>query len=78
VNEALGAWDTHPDSHKPEIARTTFLKSKILKMLGEVKEAERCRQDAILRRKQIAGAPSRPDDDLTEEDFDTLVMFWSR
>lgn len=77
VEQALKIWLVAEKVYQPEIARTTFLQSKILQAKGKIHEAE----EANLIAKSLLGRLRRDSteaDGLTEEDFDQLVTFWSR
>ena len=78
IDQALKVWSVDPQKYAPEIARTTYLKAKILFSTGQEDEATRIFQNAIALRKRIAGMSKVHDMDLTEDDFDKLVTFWSR
>jgi hypothetical protein len=62
----------------PEIARTTFLRAKVLNQEGETQEATSLFKQARDLRNSIPGAPKRSDAHLREKDFDELVTFFSR
>lgn len=78
IGQALRAWNMQPASYQPEIARTTFLKSKLSMLKREVDVADRLRKEAAALRVKIPGAPEKAVEDLEECDFDKLVTFWSR
>lgn len=65
-------------SYGPEIARTTFLKSKLAGLRGDQVNAEKLRSEAAELRAQIATALPKAVYELQEEDFDGLGTFWSR
>ena len=67
-----------PSSYGPEIARTTFLKSRLAILQGEKDEADNLREEAATLRAKIPNAPQKAINDLEESDFDELVTFWSR
>ncbi|KAK2600215.1 hypothetical protein QQS21_005011 [Conoideocrella luteorostrata] len=77
VNGALEIWFVDQSAHMNEIARTTFLKSKLLEAIGKTKEAAIALKFAYDLRQKI----TEDDSDvasLTTEDFDKLVGFWAR
>jgi len=78
VDNALAVWEIAPRSYEAEIARTTFLKAKILYQHGDQNQAKRLFRQAVRSRSKIRGEASVDDGSLTEEDFDGLVTFWSR
>ena len=67
-----------PASYGPEIARTTFLKSRLREAQRRLNEAEALRKEAAALRATIPNAPEKAVDELEESDFDELVTFWSR
>lgn len=77
VEQALKVWSVDERIYQPEIARTTFLKSKVLRARGKDEEATEIASIA----RTLGGSLRRDGSDageLTEEDFDQLVTFWSR
>jgi len=63
--------------YRNEIARTSYLKSKVLETSGSVEQATQLRAEAIEIRSTILGKPTTVEN-LTEDDFDDLVTFWSK
>ncbi|KAK1775513.1 tetratricopeptide repeat domain-containing protein [Copromyces sp. CBS 386.78] len=79
VGQALKVWSADAEKYRPEIARTFFLKAKVLSMLGQEAEAKELFEAAAALRSKIAKvAGKKTMEELTEEDFDELVTFWSR
>lgn len=78
IEQALKAWNMQAASYGPEIARTTFLKSKLAGLLGDQVNADKLRGEAAELRARIATALPKAVHELQEEDFDELVTFWSR
>ncbi|KAF2110706.1 hypothetical protein BDV96DRAFT_667086 [Lophiotrema nucula] len=78
VDQALSAWAAASDSYKAERARTSFLKAKILFQQGDVANATKLYKLAVRSRSRLLSGQSKDGSDLTEEDFDVLVIFWSR
>ncbi|KAJ4415136.1 hypothetical protein N0V82_007506 [Gnomoniopsis sp. IMI 355080] len=77
VNVALNIWSVDTNVHKPQIARTTFLKSKLFEMTGKAQKASialrvanRLRNEIIKDDREVAS--------FTKEDFDNIVAFWAR
>ncbi|KAI8659981.1 NB-ARC domain-containing protein [Fusarium sp. Ph1] len=61
-----------------ELARTTFKRSQLHRLMGEDCEADELREKAYKIRKKLKPGDIVPVEKLTEEDFDSLVAFWSR
>jgi hypothetical protein len=61
-----------------ELARTTFKRSQLHRLMGEGCEADELREKAYKIRKKLKPGDTVPVEKLTEEDFDSLVAFWSR
>ncbi|ORX98663.1 hypothetical protein BCR34DRAFT_523570 [Clohesyomyces aquaticus] len=78
TNQALATWQADNIGFRNEIARTTYLKSKIMEQLGEAEEANTLRADAIERWRKLRPNSSLSGAELTEREFDDLVTFWSR
>ncbi|KAK4497676.1 hypothetical protein PRZ48_010329 [Zasmidium cellare] len=78
IEQALTSWKLDASSFKQEIARTTWLKSRQRGMSGNPDEARELREEAYRMRQQLRPDDARPWHELTEEDFDDLVAFWSR
>lgn len=66
-----------PNAHKPEIARTTFLKGKLFEASGKPQKASIALRVATRLWKEIT-KKDRDVKSLAMEDFDGLVAFWSR
>ncbi|KAL9078237.1 MAG: hypothetical protein Q9157_002855 [Trypethelium eluteriae] len=78
VDQALKVWRLRESVYTPEIARTTFLKAKIIMKQRDEFIATSLFKDAKSLRGRIPGAPEKADADLRESDFDNLVTFFSR
>ena len=63
--------------YKPELARTTFLKAKLLQSLGKDQKAAVALKVSNRLRREITQT-WKESADLTMDDFDKLVTFWSR
>lgn len=71
-------WRRKESIYIPELARTTFLKAKLLMRSGSEIKAAALFKEARSLRNSIQGAPKKADADLKEYDFDQLVTFFSR
>jgi hypothetical protein len=71
-------WESDREVYRPEIARTTFLKAKVLFRKNDVKDATEAFKEAANLRRKTKYAAAKDDRDLVEDDFDDLVTFWSR
>ncbi|KAI9794810.1 MAG: hypothetical protein M1816_002938 [Peltula sp. TS41687] len=78
IDQALKVWGADRTIYKPEIARSSFLKAKILYHLGEEKKASELLKEASTARRELKRSSKKQDGDLIEEDFDELVTFWSK
>lgn len=70
-------WSADESSYRPEIARTTFLKAKVVMALDREMEAAALYHKALASRKRLTIQPQKHEQ-LGEADFDELVTFWSR
>ncbi|KAJ5623412.1 hypothetical protein N7490_012017 [Penicillium lividum] len=77
IDQALKNWSVDSETYAREIARTSYLKAKVLSEAGQEDEATSLLQEAASIRHKITGE-ERDGKDLREEDFDELVTFWSR
>jgi hypothetical protein len=65
--------------YRNEIARTSFLKAKVLTQLGNDEAAAACfREATVLRSSLLPVSAAKASRDLVEDDFDQLVTFWSK
>jgi hypothetical protein len=65
--------------YRNEIARTSFLKAKVLTRLDDSQPAAACFREATGLTTSILGVPAaKADRNLVEDDFDQLVTFWSK
>lgn len=78
IDQALMSWKLDAPSFKQEIARTTWLKSRQKGQSSNPDEARELREEAYRMRQQLVPDDTRPCEELTDEDFDSLVAFWSR
>ena len=74
----MQVWNKSAKFYVPEIARSTFVMARVLGESGHCKEAAAMLKDAASLREKIPWAPKVDVSLLTEADFDTLVMYWSR
>jgi hypothetical protein len=77
MNRALEIWSVDPSAHKNEIARTTFLKGKVLAAMDKMEKVSIALKVACRLRKEIT-KEDRDVDSLMMEDFDQIVAFWAR
>lgn len=61
-----------------ELARTTFKKGQLLRLMGQDSEAETAILQAYEMRKELEPQDTRSLEELEEKDFNMLVAFWSR
>ena len=78
IDQALKVWSTNKQVYIPELARTTFLKARVLFQQKEDKSASVLFKEAVKLRNSIQNIKTKPDRELEEKDFDELVTFWSR
>ena len=75
LEQALSIYN-NDSLYKNEIARTTYKLGCVLQDLGEMSNGRiEIEKAETLHRQMLSGAP---DQDVDEESFDKLVMFWSR
>ena len=75
LEQALSIYNNDP-LYNNEIARTTYKLGCTLQDSGEMSKGRMMIEKAEMLRCQILGGA--PDQDVDEESFDKLVMFWSR
>jgi hypothetical protein len=78
IDQALKVWSVDRRSYKPEIARTSFLKSKLCRLSGDDANSALSLATAVELLKEINGLSVKGVNELDETDFDQLVTFWSR
>ncbi|KAL2879140.1 hypothetical protein SGCOL_005563 [Colletotrichum sp. CLE4] len=87
VDQALVTYDANEGAHVPEIARTTFMKARILykmKLLDDQNDEISHKEDiellekAHLMYRQLVPSTQIPPGALRESHFEDLVTFWSR
>lgn len=77
ITQALNIFTTSP-FHKPEASRATFKKAKLLQEQKKTKEAAATRAEAIDLRRAIVPEDIRSPHELNDDDFDKMIIFWSR
>ena len=77
INGALDIWSVDPSACRNEIARTTFLKGKLLAAQGKMQKASIALKVACRVRKEVT-KEDRDVNSLTTEDFEEIVAFWAR
>lgn len=81
MDEALRIWGDKPQ-YKNRVARTSFMKGKFLVDIAaesdgdEARKGHECIEKAKALYSELAGPQTSLE--LTEADFDNIVMFWSR
>jgi hypothetical protein len=60
------------------MARTTFLKAKVLFTRDDVKDVTKAFKEAVNLPRKVKPAIPKGERDLVGEDFDDLATFWSR
>jgi hypothetical protein len=61
-----------------ELARTTYKKSQLLAAQGNETQAHALWSDAYKMRRSILNNDKRPIEEIREEDYDKLIIFWNR
>lgn len=59
-------------------SRALFIKSMILRQLGEFQEAQGAFDESLKMMRQVIATGSKPAEMLTEEDFDELIPIWNK
>lgn len=79
IDQGLGIWQREERFHRPELARTTFLKAILAEKCGNKEEAARLTKTAREIRNKVPHATVKTDEEpLTEGDFDEIVAFFAR
>ncbi|KAI0858271.1 hypothetical protein F4860DRAFT_486771 [Xylaria cubensis] len=78
INEALKIWSYDAMVYKPELARTTFLKARLLEQLGKTQKANIAFKVVQRLRADVVPNDKRDVRSLEPQDFDCLLAFWSR
>lgn len=77
INQALKVFRGRPQ-YRQELARSMFKASQVSLGMGNIEKAEVELRDAFHLRQSLIPDDHRGMDELTEEDYDNLVVFWSR
>lgn len=64
--------------YKPQAARSFFTKGRLLKAMGNIAEGNAQLTRAMELRREIVPDDLRTEDQLTDQDFDELVWYYSR
>ncbi|KAK3294429.1 tetratricopeptide repeat domain-containing protein [Chaetomium fimeti] len=64
--------------YKNELARTTYKQEQMLRAMGKEEQAEERHQEAFRLYRELVPGDGRTIDELSEADYDDLVIFWSR
>ena len=75
LEQALSIYNNDP-LYKNEIARTTYKLGCVLQDSGEISRGQDEIKKAECLRREIL--PDATNEDIDEDTFDRLVMFWSR
>ncbi|KAI0097768.1 hypothetical protein GGR51DRAFT_566243 [Nemania sp. FL0031] len=79
LDRALEIWSRDDQFHVPERARSMFTKAKALRRLeNRAEEAQALSKHAATLWESFTGEPHVENRVLSDEDFDKIVMFWSR
>ena len=78
VDQALSIWAANEAAYKPELTRTTFLKSKVLASKESSDKASLALAQTVSGYRSLVPGSKKEGNDLTEADVDELVTFWSR
>ncbi len=77
INQALKVFGGRLQ-YRQELARTTYKASQVSLASGNNDKAEAELREAFHLRQALLPDDHRGMDELTEEDYDNLVVFWSR
>jgi hypothetical protein len=64
--------------YKPQAARSSFMKGRLLKAMENIVEGDAQLTRAMELRREIVPDDHRTVDQLTDQDFDELVWYYSR
>lgn len=64
--------------YKPQAARSAFMKGRLLKQVGNEVEGDAQLEQAMRLRKEILPDDDRPEEQLSDYDFDVVVYYYSR
>lgn len=75
----MECWTLNADLFQPEIARSTWVKAKLLEKVGEsLKASVAYKVAGRIRAKLVPPGDRRNVQDLKDEDFDSLLEYRSR
>ena len=77
INQALKVFSGR-QQYRQELARSTYKASQVSFGSGNSSKAEAELRDAFRLRQSLVPDDDHGMDELTEEDYDNLVVFWSR
>lgn len=75
INAALQAWSYNAEIFKAELARSTWLKARVLEHAGKTQKASLAYKVARRLRAEILPSNEIHTKDLTTEDFEALIKF---
>jgi hypothetical protein len=78
LDEALRAWEICPEIYRQETARALFLKAGVTQKTGKTMKANMLKKRAYGLFRQFAKDNKKKDQELTLEDFNNYVTFWSQ
>lgn len=78
INGALQSWSYDVEVYRPELARTTFLKARLLEKMGKTQKANVAYKVAGRLRAEVVPTDRRDVKSLAMKDFDEIVTFWTR
>lgn len=78
INEALRSWSYDVDVYLPELARTSFLKARLLEKMGKDQTANLTYKVAGQLKAEVVPSDKRDVKSLAMKDFDEIVTFWTR
>ncbi|KAL1626888.1 hypothetical protein SLS56_006616 [Neofusicoccum ribis] len=77
LDQALKIFTGRP-VYLPERARAMFKRSRVLKLLGKLKEAETEKEENLKLLRELTDLGTKTLDEITDADFDEVIVFWSR
>lgn len=64
--------------YAPEKARAFFQRGRSLRILGRADEAQKDEDECLVLYRDIKEGDKRALEELSDTDFDNLIVFWSR
>ncbi|GME43675.1 putative tetratricopeptide repeat domain-containing protein [Neofusicoccum parvum] len=77
LDQALKIFTGRP-VYLPERARAMFKRSRVLELLGRLKEAETEKEESLKLLRELTDLGTKTLDEITDADFDEVIVFWSR